>query len=258
MRSLARAIFLFCLFWGYPVQAGTIEEIVQKADLAIRGETSAALFEMEIKTASYVRRFKVVSWDDSRAEERMLIKILGPALWRGFGTLKIGPQLKLYNPRSNHVTVVGNSMLGDSWMGSHFSNDDLVKETKLAHHFHCKVLKKWPGQTESGKHATFYNIELRPKPTAPVAWGKIVYQVWEQNDLVMPIRAEYFQKTDHKKPVRWMTFSEVKHLGGRLVPSKFKIELASKTGEYTQIVYQKLKFDVAIPSTKFTEQELRR
>lgn len=242
-----------------PGQADDLKQLVSKADMVLRGKTSAAVLKMTVKTKSYGRSYTIVSWDDMRNKDkdRTLIKILGPALWRGHGTLKIGSQLKLFNPRSNHVTVVGSSMLGDSWMGSHFSNDDLVKETRLARDFGQKLVKKWTGEAEGRGKVTWYRVDLTPKPTAPVAWGRITYTLWRDGDLVVPTRAEYFRKAGDKAPRRTLTFGDVKDLGGRTVPASMKMTVADKPGEYTEIVYKKLKFDIKIPDSKFTEQALK-
>lgn len=240
-----------------PARAGRIEELIDKADMVLRGKSSAGVFSMEVKTRSYERSFKIVVWDESRDEERSLVKILGPALWRGYGTLKVGSQLKLYNPRTNHVTVVSHSMLGESWMGSHFTNDDLVKETRLARHFAPKLVKSYPGTNEAGEAVTFHRVALFPKPTAPVAWGKIVYELWERGETVLPTRADYYRKADGTRPERTLAFNQVRQLGGRLLPAKMQMTVASKPGEHTSITYHSVKFDIRIPGDKFTEQALR-
>jgi hypothetical protein len=257
-----RAILLLSLVGlSAPAPAGAdrLRDLIHRADMVMRGTSSAGVFTMEIKTSSYRRAFKIVMWDDSsRKQERTLIKILGPALWRGNGTLKVGSQLKLFNPRTNHVTVVSHSMLGDSWMGSHFTNDDLVKETRLARHYHAKLLSSRKGKNEAGEQVTFHRVRLTPKPTAPVAWGKIVYDLWERGEVVMPTRATYFRKPQQKRGDRALTFSQVKKLGGRLVPSRMRMTVARKPGEHTSITYKTIKFDIKIPASKFTEQALRR
>ena len=251
-------------------RADDLDRLIHKADTAARGDSSAGVMSMEIKTESYHRNYDMVIWYDTtnKKREKTLVKILGPAMWRGHGTLKLGEMLKLYNPRTNHVTVVSHSMLGDSWMGSHFTNDDLVKETELARHFHHKLLKKWKGKNDAGQAATFYRIKLTPKPTAPVAWGKIVYVIWERGanvdgggggaTTVLPEKAEYFRKAGATRADRALTFSEVKKLGGREVPATMTMTVAKKPGEFTSITYKKLKFDLKIPDSKFTEQALRR
>jgi hypothetical protein len=233
--------------------------LVQRADMAYRGKTSAGVFDMTVKTSSFRRSYKVVVWgDDRNKNERALVKILGPALWRGFGTLKVGANLKLFNPKTNHVTTVSASMLGDSWMGSHFSNDDLVKETQLAKHYKVKLLKTWSDVSELGDQTTFHRVSLTPKPAAPVAWARIVYTVGERKTEVIPIKADYYRKKKHKLPSRTMTFAAVTDLGGKRLPAVMKITVADKPKEYTRITYRKLKLGVNIPKGKFTEQALRR
>jgi hypothetical protein len=238
--------------------ADSLRDLVDRADRAYRGKTSAAVFEMEIKTRSYRRSYKIVAWDDSSgSKDKTLIKILGPALWRGNGTLKVGDRLKLYDPKTNHVTMVSASMLGDSWMGSHFSNDDLVKETRLSRDYELELDKKWVADSPLGK-ATHWRVEMTPKPSAPVAWGRIVYEVIEKGDAIIPARAEYYRKVGQKRPSRVATFSHVTKLGGRMLPAEMKMTVAKKPGEYTVIRYKKLAFGVDIPSRKFTEQALRK
>ncbi len=255
MRRLPLIIAtLTLLVSGAALADKDLDRLVRKSDLVLRGKTSAGVFKMDIKTASYSRSFTIVMWDDGRdpKKERSLIKILGPALWRGYSTLKVGSQLKLYNPRAARVTVVGSSMLGNAWMGSHFTNDDLVKETRMDRHFKSKLLKKW---SKSGR--TYFRIMLTPRPTAPIAWGKIVMEAWEKGDLVIPTSWSYFRKAKQKKPNRVMWFSGVKKMGGRMVPSVMKITVARKPGEHTTITYKSLKFDINIPKSKFSEQALR-
>ncbi len=248
---------LVLLLLGGGARADSVAELVRRADMVYRGKTSAAVLQMEIKTKSYKRDYKIVVWDDARGKDRTLIKILGPALWRGHGTLKLGSQLKLYDPKTNHVQVVSHSMLGDSWMGSHFSNDDLVKETRLARDYRLALQKKWQAAGPAGGQATFYRIDLTPKPTAPVAWGRIAYELWEQGSTIAPHAAYYYRKAADTQSARTISFSDVRDLGGRTLPAVMTIRLASKPGEHTRLTYQKLKLDVDIPSNKFTEQALR-
>ena len=237
--------------------AAHIARLVDRADRIYRGKTSAAVFDMHIKTKSYERSYQIVMWDDSRKTDRALVKILGPALWRGFGTLKIGDSLKLFDPKANRITVVGQSMLGDSWMGSHFSNDDLVQETRLSRDFRIELAAHHAGKL-GDRAGTYDDLVLTPKPTAPVAWGKIRYRLFESGDLVVPVRADYYRKATDAKTVRSIVFSDVTEVGGRTIPKKLTVTVADKPGESTTITYKTVKFDVSIPDSKFTEQALRR
>ena len=240
--------------------AGKLESLLDKADRATRGQTSAGVFEMEVKTRTYRRAYKIVVWDDSRGkEDKSLVKILGPALWRGFGTLKRGSQLKIFNPKTNHVSVVSSSMLGDSWMGSHFTNDDLVKSTYLARDFNLSLSKKWRAtHSDLGRSVDYYELRLTPKPRAPIAWGRITYTIIEDGELVLPTEAKYYRKKGDTTPVRTLHFLQVKKLGGRMVPAEMRVTVTKKPGEFTRIVYKKLRFSLKIPDSKFTEQALRK
>ncbi len=245
------------LFWASPAHAESLNELVRRADMIYRGKTSAAVMTMSVKTKSFDRSYKIVAWDDSRRGDRTLIRILGPAAWRGHGTLKVGEQLKLFDPKTDRIQVVGHSMLGGSWMGSHFTNDDLVKETRLARDYTLSLVKKWDAPSPIGGNATYYRIAMTPKPSAPVAWGKIVYELWESPKAIAPISATYYRKASDKAAVRTLKFSAIKELAGRWLPSKMTITVASKPGEYTRLTYTKLRLNVDIPKDKFTEQALR-
>jgi len=240
--------------------AASVVDLVRRADLIWRGKTSAAVISMQIKTRSFEREYKIVVWDDARAggEDRTLIKILGPASFRGSGTLKIGNQLKIFDPATNHVTVVGHSMLGDSWMGSHFSNDDLVKETRLDRDYDVRELGSKTETTALGAGSIVHELELRPRPTAPVAWGRIVFRIAEHGADLIPLDTAYFRKPADRQPERRMVFEKVRSLGGRTVPAQATVTVADKPGEHTRILYDDLRFDVDIPAAKFTEQALRK
>jgi hypothetical protein len=242
------------------VPSEQLEELIRQADRVTRGQTSAAVVEMQIKTEDYDRTYNMVIWDDARgAADRALVKILGPALWRGHGTLKVGDRLLTYNPKNDHVTVVGSSMLGDSWMGSHFTNDDLVKETSLADDYQARLVRTWQAAAPGVPgEATWYAIALTPRPRAPVVWGRIDLTLYRQGDVILPTRLVYFREDrPDATPVRTMTMSDVRELGGRLLPARMRVEVTDQPGEFTELRYDKIRFDVDIPGEKFTERALR-
>jgi len=245
---------------GQPARAAEppLVDLVRRADHVLRGQTMAAILTMHVHTKSYDRSYDLVYWSDDRGgTRRALIKILGPARWRGHGTLKVGGSLSVYDPSSDRVTVLSGSMLGDSWMGSHFTNDDLVKETDLGRDYVVKELKHWSASA-GGKEATFYRVLLEPTPRAPVAWDHQVLELYVQGAAVVPVREEYYRKRDKGAPSRTLTFDTVKVMDGHLVPTRLLVRVAESPGEYTELVYGKLKFDADVPAAKFSEQELRR
>lgn len=258
MKSIASMFVAACVITFAAPRAGADElgDLVNKADMVYRGQSAASVFDMTIKTHAGERAYKVIVWSENSKEDRVLIKLLGPALWRGFGTLKLGNLLKVYDPKSSHVTVVSHSMLGDSWMGSHFSNDDLVKETRLDRDYQIKSLAKDTHDTGLGFEATYHTLELTPTPRAPVVWGRIVFELWSHDAAAVPVKVTYYRKAEDRTPTRTITFSKVRNFDGRMVPATLQVTVTDKPDEFTRIDYEKLKFNVRIDQQKFTDQAL--
>ncbi len=245
---------------GSPARAATPlpSSLVQRADGVLRGKTTAALLEMHIHTKSQDRTYTLSYWGDDRGgTSRALIKILGPARFRGHGTLKVGGRLSLYDPSTDGITVLSGSMLGDGWMGSHFTNDDLVKETDLARDYHSRELKTWAANVD-GKPVTFHRIQLEPTPQAPVAWNHIVFELFTRDDVVIPTREDFYRRATDAAPDRVLSFEDLKQMGGRLVPTRLTMRPANAPGEYTELIYKEVRFDADVPASKFSDQALRR
>lgn len=257
--AFVTALVLGLSFWAHTASAQVdLTSLVRRADHVLRGRTTAAVMHMEVHTSTYDRRYSLVYWeDDSSGSPSVLVKILGPALWRGHGTLKVGNRLTVYDPGTDRMTVLSSSMLGDSWMGSHFNNDDFVKDTDLARDFSAKETSAHAGTSADGHAVVFHDIELRPTPRAPVAWDRIELELYVDGADVLPVRIAYYQHAADRAPYRTLAFSDVKNVGGRIAPSVLTMTVASKPGEFTRITYDQARFDVPVPASKFTEQALR-
>jgi len=227
--------------------AVTAREILQQVDDMWRGESSYAEMSMDVKTEHYERSMTLKGW--SLGKEYSLIVITYPPKDRGVATLKKGKDIWNYLPRVNRVIRVPSSMMMANWMGSHFTNDDLVKESRLSEDYESEVT--FEGEKNGRK---VYEITLIPKPEAPVVWGRIEITVL-QEDLI-PIIALYFD--EEGELVRTMTFSEVKVLAGRRVPSVMTLHPEDEPEEYTRIVYNTLELGVGITEDFFSRSTLTR
>ena len=143
---------------------------------------------------------------------------------------------------------VPGAMMSGRWMGSHFTNDDLIKSSRLAEEFDGTITAM-PGDGTG----EVYSVELFPKPETAVVWGRVV--VVTTADL-LPQTIQYFDEDGTL--VRTMRFSDVRDLGGRQVPATMSLEPANKPGEFTRIVYEQLVFDVAVDERTFSLQSLKR
>ena len=203
---------------------------------------------MSVVTRRWTRTLTMTVW--SEGTEKALIKVTAPAKEAGTATLKAGSDIWNYLPKIDRTIRVPTSMMMASWMGSHFTNDDLVKESRLVRDYDIAV--GFAGSREGGEPV--WEFVLTPRPEAAVVWGKVLLQV-RQNDL-MPTWARYYGDDGTLK--RTLTFSDYKVMGGRLVPAATMVVPADKPDESTVIRYRRLVFDVRLPPDTFSLAALKR
>jgi len=235
--------------WTSPTLAAdpTMEELLNATDDIARGASSHATLEMSVKTARYARTMKLEAW--SKGEDKSLIRILEPAKDAGMSTLMVDDNIWNYLPKVDRTMKVPGAMMSGSWMGSHFSNDDLVKANRLADEFTGEITSKPDDNPE--KH---YLVTLVPKPDAPVVWGKVLVRV--SADL-MPVDVRYFDEDGALK--RTMKFEQYRDFDGRKMPAQMTLLPADKPEEFTRITYVEMKFDIELDDKKFFSlQQLKR
>ncbi len=219
----------------------SIEELLDATDDINRGESSITTIEMQVKTARYERTMSMQAW--SRGEENSLIRILSPAKDAGTTTLKVGEDMWNYLPKVDRTMKIPQGMMSGSWMGSHFSNDDLVKSNRLADEF---------TYVNEGLVDGVYTIVCTAKPDAPVVWGKVVVKVREDK---IPVEVAYYD--EEGTLARTMAFSDVRDFDGRMVPATMTLIPADKPEEFTRVTTVEADFDVEIDDRIFTLQALK-
>ena len=237
---------------AFPVfgQMLTADEVVAKMDALLRGETSYMKVKMTMYNPDWSgpRELEMFAYETVK-DSRSFIRITEPARERGTGFLKIGYNLWMYMPAAEKVMKIPPSMMRDSWMGSDFSNDDLMHESSIVRDYEHKIINLADHQ-QGGK---VYQVELLPKPNAPVVWGKILVWVWDQG--FIPLKEQNFEESG--KMVDEMIFSEVREMGGRKLPSKWEMRSMTKPGHKTELLITEVKFDIDINSGIFTEKNLK-
>ena len=224
----------------------TAEELLNASDDMYRGDSSTATISMHVKTARWDRTMTMDVW--SRGEEKSLLLIKSPAKEAGTATLKVDDNIWNYLPKVDRTMKVPASMMSGAWMGSHFSNDDLVKESRMAQDYEFAITSR-PADNPEG----LYIVECTPLPDAPVVWGKVVVKVRGEDLLTTEIT--YWDEKGELK--RTMQFLDIKELGGRNMPSKMLLLPADKPDEYTEVIYEALDFDAEVPESTFTLQSLK-
>jgi outer membrane lipoprotein-sorting protein len=225
--------------------AGPAEEIVRKMDELYRSSTSEALVEMEVVTPHWQRTLRMRVW--SRGMKDTFIRILEPKKEAGFATLRIGNEMWNYLPKVAKVLKIPPSMMMSSWMGSDFTNDDLVKEFTFVESYHFEMTVP-----ESPEPGLLY-VKCVPKEGLPIVWGFIVLAVRE--DGYMPVWEKYY---DEKGTLaREITFADVRTFGDRRIPATMELVPRNEEGHKTVLRYIEAKFDVALDPAVFTLRNLQ-
>ena len=240
-------VLLMCFLAPLTAHAQDAREIMDRVDRLMRGESSIARFTMDIRTVNWERSLTLRAW--SLGTEYALIRVETPQKEAGTATLRARQEVWNYLPRVDRTIKVPSSMMMGSWMGSHFTNDDLVKESRLIDDYEIEI--EFEG-TRDG--VDIWEFLLVPLPEAPVVWGKIRYEVRKED--LMPTWARYYDESD--EIVRTMTFSENRMMGGRLVPAVMTMQPADKPDETTVVRYHELEFDTGLDEDFFSLRNLRR
>lgn len=221
------------------------EEIVKKVDELYRASTSKAQVEMEIITPHWQRTLKMDVW--SKGMDKTFIRILEPKKEQGIATLRIGTEMWNYLPKTSKVMKIPPSMMMSSWMGSDFTNDDLVKEFTFVESYHFELTTP-----ENPAEGTLY-VKCIPKEGLPIVWGHIIIAVKEAN--YMPLWQEYYDEKG--KLMREVVFKEIKTFGDREIPSVMELIPQTKEGHKTLLRYLEAQFDIPLDEQVFTLRNLR-
>ncbi len=245
LRSLSLLFILFVV--SAPIQAMEVEELIRHIDKLWRGETSLATMTMTVKTRRYERSMTMEAW--SRGKDYSLVVIREPVKDRGIATLKVVENIWNYLPKINRVTKVPSSMMSGSWMGSHFTNDDLVKESTYEDDYNSSI--SFEGERD-GK--AIYEITSIPKPDAAVVWGKVTMAIDKKT--LAPFSALYYD--EEGVLIRTMTFDQIQNIDGRAVPMRMSLQPEEKPNESTVIVYDAIEFGVPLEKSFFSLQNLKK
>ncbi len=246
-RGWRYGLLLAAMVFTAPLQAMEVDELIRHIDELWRGETSRAEMSMTVKTRHYERTMTMEAW--SRGNDYSLVVIREPVKDRGIATLKVEDNIWNYLPKINRVTKVPASMMSGSWMGSHFTNDDLVKESTYEDDYDSTIT--YEGERDG---RLIYEMTSIPKPNAAVVWGKVVMLI-DQKTLA-PYRATYYD--EEGVLIRTLTFDQTRQIDGRTVPMRMSLQPEDKPNESTVILYHDIEFGVPIKASFFSLQNLQR
>ncbi|OGU53958.1 MAG: outer membrane lipoprotein-sorting protein [Ignavibacteria bacterium RBG_13_36_8] len=240
-------IILIVVSISLNIKAQTANEIIRKAEDTIKGNTAHGEIEMAVETSDFTRTLVMESW--WVGNDKALIVVKTPKREAGNKTLKIKNEMWNYLKNTETTIKIPPSMMLQSWNGSDFTNDDLVRESNLDNDYYQKIIGE---ETIDGVQC--WKIELDPKPDAPVVWGKLYY--WVRMNDYLPARIDYYDEKGGL--MRYMIFTDIKTFSGRKLPSVWSMHNKVKKGNSTKFKIISMEFDIRISDRTFSFQELER
>lgn len=227
--------------------AQSAKAIVEKADKKRMGETSQSIISLSVIRPTWQRDMSLKVW--TKGNEYLLILITEPARDEGTAFLKRGKEFWNWIPRIERNVKLPPSAMAQDWMGSDFSNDDLVKMSSMVEDYNHQLLGE-----ENLDGRTTYKIEMIPKEEAPVVWGEVI--TWIDKEEFLFLKTEYYDEDGEL--INTMFGKDIKTMGGRTVTSRLEIQPAGEPDHKTVLVYRELEFDEPMADNFFSLQNMKR
>jgi outer membrane lipoprotein-sorting protein len=225
----------------------TALDVITRSNQLMRGESSYSEITMQIIRPKWDRTVSLKVW--SKGNDYSLLYITAPAKEKGQVFLKRNKEMWNWVPSIERMIKIPPSMMMQSWMGSDFTNDDLVKESSIVDDYSHTLL----GSEKLDGYDCFM-IELVPDEDAPVVWGKIIS--WVSKEGYIPLKNEYYDEDEYLVNTEHMT--DIKDVGDRVMPTRFELIPAEKEGNKTVMVFDNIRFNIAIENDFFSIQNMKR
>jgi len=247
MKKILIIIFLFIFISTSKADNINPEKILNNIDDLYRSNTSHGIITLFVTTNNWQRTLTMEQW--SKGEDKSLIKVLKPKKEKGLATLRVDKNVWNYMPKVKRVVKIPSSMMSSSWMGSHFTNDDLVKQSRMVDDYIFSITYEGIRDVEE-----VIEITCLPKKEAAVVWGKVEVVVYADNHI--PLRMIYYD--EDLLLSRTLEFTNIQKMDGKMIPVLMSIIPADEPGESTTIKWEEIKFNIAIDDEFFSLRKLQK
>ncbi len=246
--KLTMLCFLLVPGLSFGQKALTATEIIQKADNNFNGEESGiSLMSMTIIRPSWERTVEFKSWN--KGSENSLTLITAPSGEKGQTFLKRGNEMWNWNPSISRLIKLPPAMMSQGWMGSDYTNDDILKESSIVKDYSHKIIGE-----ETIDERVCYKIKLIAHEDAAVIWGHQVRWI-DKKDMLF-IKAELYDEDAYL--IRSEIASDIKMMDGRLIPTRIELIPEEEDGHKTIIQIKEIEFNVAMDDKFFSQQNMKR
>lgn len=224
------------------------KEIIRKADEKFNGEkTSTSIMAMTIVRPTWERTIEFKNWTSGR--EYSLTLITAPAKEKGQSFLKRQQEMWSWNPTISRLIKLPPSMMSQGWMGSDYTNDDILKESSVVNDYNHMIVGE-----EEYEGRLCYKIKMVAKEEAAVIWGHQIRWIDKKDFLFL--KSELYDEDGYL--VRTELGSKIQSMDGRLIPTYLELIPAEEEGQKTIIEIKEILFNKEIKDSFFSQQNMKR
>ena len=239
-------LLLLSAFVSSSSLAKSATEIVTLSDKQMRGDSSYTVATMNIIRPDWTRSMSMKSW--TKGQDLSLVLVTSPAKDKGSASLKRQKEMWNWIPSIERVIKIAPSMLSQSWMGSDFTNDDLINQSSIVVDYQHRLIEE---QIIDGDNC--YVIDAIAKPDAPVVWSKI--RLWVSTESYLQRKVEFYDEFDDL--VNTMETFDVKQMGGRLIATRMIMLPIDKPCNKTEMLTHEAQFDFDISDDFFSQSQMK-
>ncbi len=240
-------ILLLIISYCIPLQGQDAKEIIRKSEENVRGTKSAiSVMSIVVKRPKWTRTIEMKIWQ--KGSKYSMVLITAPAKEKGTAFLKKDKEVWSYMPSVEKAIKMPPSMMMRNWMGTDFTNDDLVKESSMTDDYNQKIIGD---STILARKC--YKIELLPKPEAAVVWGKVILYI-DKKDFIQ-LRSEMYDEDEYL--INVINSFDIKMMDGRLIATKMVLIPVEKKNQKTILIIKNIQFDKPLEDSFFSIQNMK-
>lgn len=232
---------------GLNAQNLTATEIVRNTYEKLNGEKSSFMvMSMTIVRPTWKRTIEFKNW--TLGGEYALALVTAPAKDVGQTFLKRGVEMWSWNPSISRLIKLPPSMMSQGWMGSDYTNDDILKESSVVNDYTHEIIGE-----EMIIDRLCYKIKMVAKADATVVWGHQIR--WIDKKEMLFLKAELYDEDGSL--VRTENSSDIREMDGRIIPCMIELLPAEEEGNKTIIEIKEIKFNIKAEEKFFSQQNMK-
>ncbi len=244
-------LLLFSCVCGVSLLSASAQElsataIVDRASRNRDGQVFHSDIKMTIIRPTWQREIRAKMWVKTR--DYSFVLLTAPARERGQAFLKRNKDLWNWQPGIERTIKMSATVTGQSWLGSDFTTDDIVRQTSYLNDFTHTLLGR-----EIYEGTECYKVLLTPKPHSVIVWGKVLS--WIGTKDFVELKNEYYDEDG--KLIQTYYGYDFKYYASYCIPMRMEIVPARKNKHKTVLTVQEYELNPPLSDAFFSLQNIK-